>query len=145
MFSMISSSCKVVSFFSGPNAESMVMIGESKNTILSNFDSYSSEFRKKSSLIDRGDTLIHLNEIASGPINSLFVFQDSINTYQELDVYCSKCADGIIDRILKDTRYNFKPIDEGRYVSTTDINAVMYLKEEDNDDKSCYIIRVNLK
>ncbi len=129
----------------GHNSQSMVMVGESKSLVRRLILDFKAECGENFTFIDNGDTLGYSAQIEALPINAIFIFKDDINIYQELDVYCSPCADEMISFVLKDTRYNFKASDEVNYISTTEVNAIMRLREPEENDQSCHQMRVYLK
>ena len=128
----------------GYHTQSSVMIGESRYYVDYVIDYLDDFYEGNITRINSGDTLGYVFFQDSIPFQSVFVLKNDTVAYQEMDIYCSPCAESLIDQILSDSRYHFKAIDEVNYTSTKKIKAVMRLREPGSEVNACHRVRVRM-
>jgi len=124
---------------------SMVMENESPETITTFYDNTLGKKKKskphyKKETID--NKLIITFDHEDQPFESTFYFDNNICYFQEINIYCSPCADNMIEEILLDARYKFKAESDSRYLSEIDPTLIMQLKETNSNSETCDNIRV---
>ena len=93
-------------------------------------------------LYEKTDSLVVISTLNHNPFEAIFLFENDTCFFQRLSVYCSPCADVVVDGIVKDEDYNFEVVDPVNYISTRDGNIVMRLKEKIDKQGNCNEITI---
>ena len=67
----------------------------------------------------KGDTLVVKMDTKKGPFEFVAILENDICVFQEVNIYCSPCADKYLEDVFKDKAYKFRAIDQSNYMSTT--------------------------
>lgn len=94
-------------------------------------------------LIISGDSLFVISKDYYRFYEILYLFDNGICHYQQMNVYCSPCAEQIIDEMLKDRFYDFEAIDEINYRSQKNPRIIMRLRDQVQDTVSCSSISIH--
>ena len=82
-------------------------IGGKELTELSDFELHENE-----------DTLFVLSFLNNTPFEGLYIFENDKCSFQELNIYCSPCADKAIDDIIDNKNYKFQAVDPINYLAS---------------------------
>jgi|GEM_PF-4653713 len=118
---------------------SYALVGESMTIAKAQHEEYRKFFQRSGgefNSIIRKDTLGFSTYVRSQPIESISIFKNDTCVFQEINIYCSPCADKAVQQLLSDKRYKFEAVDERNYMSTTELNVIMRLKSIE-DSTSC--------
>ncbi|MBK8850527.1 MAG: hypothetical protein IPN73_10265 [Saprospiraceae bacterium] len=103
----------------------------------------------KTKITTSKDTIVFYGSHDEMPLEILYLFKNDTCFYQEMNIYCSPCADFALNQLLNDKTYKFQALGKKNYVSTKDKNIVMRLTESDHaspnfeDSKtSCHSISI---
>ncbi len=98
----------------------------------------------KNSLSLRKDTIQYKYYLGNSPFQTVMLFKDDKCYYQELNIYCSPCADVLLEDIINDGRYKFEALDALNYKATkSETQIILRLSNKNTDDVSCSNIKVN--
>jgi hypothetical protein len=125
------------------NINSFAMIGRSRLEIdhqLKNYKSYLNVNKMVHTVFETKDTLLYKVEHSSGPLDLLILMKNDTSIYQEINVYCSPCADQMIEKILKDKNYKFEARYPSNYLSKTRPNIL--LRHGKGKDSLCSNIKL---
>jgi hypothetical protein len=88
------------------------------------------------------DTLLVKFPLESNPMDVMYLFKNDTCFYQQINLYCSPCAEVMLHRIIRDKRYKFEEIDGINYISRKQPNIVLRLGGNIKDENICTDIRV---
>ena len=91
---------------------------------------------------EKTDSLVVVCDWARNPFKAIFLFKENNCYYQEMNIYCSDCADEMVNDIIKEEKYRFVPIDPVNYVSKNNDNIVLRLQEKLDDLGNCNKITI---
>lgn len=74
-------------------------------------------------------------------MESLFLFREDTCYYQETKIYCSPCAEIVLEAILKDRRFKFEHLGGVNYRSKKKKSIIMRI-ERDNENGTCSELKV---
>lgn len=122
---------------------SLALVGKSYTDVHRIF-SYDDTLRNDSiiKMYRKSDSLVVLSFIKNTPYEAIFLFENDTCYYERLKIYCSPCADHVVEEILEDKDYNFEVIDPVNYISTKQTNVVMRLKEAIDENGNCNEISI---
>lgn len=93
-------------------------------------------------MFEKKDSLVVLSYMNSMPFEAVFLFENDTCNFQRLKIYCSPCADKVVENIVNDKDYKFEVLDPVNYVSRTDEKIVMRLKEQRDQVGDCNEISI---
>lgn len=91
---------------------------------------------------DYNDTLLIILEGDIQPMEIMYVFKNDTCFYQQMNLYCSPCAERVVKKILKDRRYRFKEVDGVNYISKTQKGVILRQGSSLKDDRMCSDIKI---
>jgi len=93
-------------------------------------------------MFEKKDSLVVISQMNSQPFEAVFLFENDTCHFQRLKIYCSPCADKIVNNIVNDKNYKFEVLDPVNFVSRSRENIVMRLKEQRDQDGDCNEISI---
>lgn len=122
---------------------SLSVIGKGYHEVKEYMSLSNNVIKKVSNNIDLdNDTLIVVSTMNNFPLEAVFLFENDECYYEEINIYCSKCADHAVNTIVNDKNYDFEAVDAVNYISKKDKSIVLRLKEKLTADGNCNEITI---
>ena len=113
---------------------------ENVDFFINSYTKYQKKLGVKSYSQLKKDTVSFLSYHQDMPFELLYLFKKDTCIYQEINIYCSPCAEQSIEAILKDKNYKFKAIDGTNYLSQKDKTTILRISQNNKDTITCHKI-----
>ena len=117
--------------FNCNSKSSLAIVGYSKDFVIDGFNTDAFDNYIK------GDSLLIFSKMDNNPLEILAIFKKDTCISQIMNIYCSPCAEKILDDILSDNKFKFHAVDEVNYISLSKQGVVLRLKDKPTPQGNC--------
>ena len=129
----------ILLFMSCSGGKSIIMVHDDRKTIngyIQEMEDYANDSLSFYKDIE-GDTLVVKMATDNGPFEFVVILENDICVFQEVNIYCSPCADKYLEDVFKDKDYKFRAIDQSNYLSTTSKKVNLRISTKRTGEMTC--------
>ncbi len=89
-----------------------------------------------------GDTIIIGQYLQNQPIETMYLFRDGVCYHQEMNIYCSVCAEQTKNCFINDKKFKFIKVDDVNYISKKYKDIIMRVKNIGSEENTCSEIKI---